>query len=316
MSGIIDPKLRILDTYITEEGRRQISSGKFKAEFFSLTDSSTFYSKTDTTASGSQDFISRFNLEASNLPQDQITFEIDDSGKLVVRELLPISGSNISVLNGQIFSGSFRGIVNQLSSSQELSNISKQLVSSTINNFANLRLLGSSPLYDDKPDDLLVYPDKCTFTITPNTLNNAKVGQLDHIESLIADKRFSHLPNYKFLPPINKKQSTLTQPTLLGNFVQINQEPILSYDQLKPIFEKLENEGYCQELSFVETSKDNTVFCQFFEAGNGTMTKLDVIDFGSFFVGDKVKHVFFVGKLFQDSTGSHTFVNMFNLVWS
>lgn len=318
MSGILDPKQRILDTFITEEGRRQISAGKFKAEFFSLTDSGTYYANSDTFASGSQDFISRFNLEASNLPQDQITFEIDDSGKLVIRELQPISGSNVSIVNGQMFSGSFRGNTNALSSSQELSNISHQLLDITLSNFANLRVLGSSPLHDDKPEQFLVYPTNCTFTITPTTLQTEKVGSLDHIESLLADKRLSHVPNYRFLPPVNKKKPGTSQGTPLGNFVQINQNAILSFEQLKEALDVLEQKGYSQVVSFVETSGNNTVVCQFFERGQGVMTKLDVIDFGYFVENSSntTKHVFFVGKLFVDSDGSHTFVNMFDLVWS
>ena len=66
------------------------------------------------------------------------------------------------------------------------------------------------------------------------------------------------------------------------------------------------------------------------------MTKLDVIDFGLFTLtnnelkdiseedfrraqdrGQSVatKHVFFVGKLYVDSQGSHTFINVFTLIF-
>ena len=42
MAGILDNKLRIMDVAITEEGKRQISSGRLKIEFATFTDGQTF----------------------------------------------------------------------------------------------------------------------------------------------------------------------------------------------------------------------------------------------------------------------------------
>jgi hypothetical protein len=55
-----------------------------------------------------------------------------------------------------------------------------------------------------------------------------------------------------------------------------------------------------------------------FEISNGKMVKLDVIDFGEFTTSDPdhpVKQVFFVGKVFIDSTGNGTFANQFVLIF-
>jgi hypothetical protein len=301
MSGILDPKTRILDTVVTLEGRRQIASGKLKAEFFSFTDAGTYYALTDTNSTSSD---TRILLESSNLPQDQITFETDDSGKLVVKELRQVSGSIVSVVGGQFFSGS-----NSLSSSQELNDIAYSLLSSSIDNFNNLYLLGSSDLVEDKPNTFQVFPTEFSFGINSET--ELPEGSLDNIESLFADKRMSHVPNYQYLPPVNKARPGQA-PNPLGQFVKLNQEPIETFADLN--LGQLQS----QEVSFLETSPQNRVVCQFFELASNKMTKLDVIDFGVFTTPDsqETKHVFFAGKLFVDSFGSHTFVNMFTLVWS
>ena len=73
-----------------------------------------------------------------------------------------------------------------------------------------------------------------------------------------------------------------------------------------------------QTVNFSETSKANNVFAQMFEITPNNMTKLDVIDFGTFPSGDVDKpdvHVFFVGKIYLDSFGRHTYVNLFTLVF-
>ena len=57
---------------------------------------------------------------------------------------------------------------------------------------------------------------------------------------------------------------------------------------------------------------------QMFETGDGKFLKLDVIDFGEFNVPEDEarpnKHVFFVGKVFIDTYGMPTFINIFTIV--
>jgi len=81
MSGILDNKTRIIDAIVTSEGRRQLAEGDMRIEYVSFTDAGTYY-RADV-VSGSADASSRIFFEACNLPQDQITFEADDSGKLM-----------------------------------------------------------------------------------------------------------------------------------------------------------------------------------------------------------------------------------------
>jgi hypothetical protein len=45
------------------------------------------------------------------------------------------------------------------------------------------------------------------------------------------------------------------------------------------------------------------------------MSKLDVIDFGSFPFENGDAHAFFVGKVYLDGLGRHTFINLFTIVF-
>jgi hypothetical protein len=80
MSGILDNKSRVLDTILTNEGKRQIARGDLKVEYISYSDVGTYYAKD--LISGSADASSRLYFEQCSLPQDQITFEADDSGNI------------------------------------------------------------------------------------------------------------------------------------------------------------------------------------------------------------------------------------------
>ena len=64
MAGILDSKTRIMDVIITKEGRRQMASGKLRAEFLSFTDASTFYEKSG--QQGNSDPTDRVYFEATS----------------------------------------------------------------------------------------------------------------------------------------------------------------------------------------------------------------------------------------------------------
>lgn len=327
MSGLLDSKQRIFDSLFTVEGRRQAATGKMKAEFYSFTDNGTFYHTSDTYASSSQDFLARMGLEVCSLPQDRITIEYDDSGKLVVREVTPLN-SFLTVINGQVFSGSRFETKTLVTSSTEFQSTANSLLSSSIDNFNKLYLLASEEPFSDRYNDFQLAPTNFSFTITdqrPIASNDAQQASIDHIESLFADKRLSHIPNYQFLPPVNKDSS---KP--FGTFPRLGQQPLLEFEDLERELTIARRTGFSQTVRFTETSKQNRVVCQFFELADSQLTKLDVVDFGLFPTNNSTDneedlerghsstsaHVFFVGKLYLDSNNSHTFVNMFTLVFS
>lgn len=90
MSGILDKKSRIIDAMLTSDGRRQMAEGTFEISYVTFTDSGVAYEPDE--ENGHQDPTDRIYFEACNLPQDQITFEADDEGKL-----LPLKGQKVRV---------------------------------------------------------------------------------------------------------------------------------------------------------------------------------------------------------------------------
>lgn len=81
MSGILDSKSRVIDAILTIDGRRQMAEGTFDISYVTFSDLGVSYDPDQN--SGHVDPTNRIYLEACSLPQDQITFEANDQGKLV-----------------------------------------------------------------------------------------------------------------------------------------------------------------------------------------------------------------------------------------
>jgi len=319
MTGILDPKQRIFDSIITQEGRAQIASGKLKAEYYSFSDSGAIY-QLDTIVSGGLDVTYRLCFEATNLPQDMITLEADDSGKLIGK-FPGQANEQIIISNGQILSGATREEQAPVSGSQ-FNSLAGILLSSSIDNFKKLQILASPDPIDKNYNEFIINPKEINFKITDGNLpietNGIETITINEVESLFQDKRLSHVPNFDFLPPVNRARIGSTEKNSLGDYVNINQSPILTYEDLESEIKQSRNKGYSNSIYFTETSRENNLVCQFFEISKGQMIKLDVIDFG-LFPGENEqtsKHVFFAGKIFIDDNGSSTFVNMFTLIFS
>ena len=72
-------------------------------------------------------------------------------------------------------------------------------------------------------------------------------------------------------------------------------------------------------LEFKKTSSENNLVIQIFESNGdqGTIKKLDVINFGQFrnpAFGKSTQNVYFAGKIFLTKTGIPTFVNIFTII--
>ena len=78
MAGILDSKTRFIDLIVTQEGRRQISAGKLRAEWASLSDANAFYDKFE-----SDNVSDRIYFQATDMPNNSIVIEKDDSGKMI-----------------------------------------------------------------------------------------------------------------------------------------------------------------------------------------------------------------------------------------
>lgn len=106
MSGILDNKSRMIDAILTAEGRRQMAEGTFVVSYVTFTDSDVAYQYDS--ENGHVDPTNRIYFEASNLPQDQVTFEANDEGKL-----RPLRSQDISVANPSDFLGSARATLSE-----------------------------------------------------------------------------------------------------------------------------------------------------------------------------------------------------------
>ena len=327
-----------------------MAAGNLRGEFLSFTDSQAFYESD--VVSGSSDATKRIYFEATSKLNDMITLESDDSGNLVQFDFSPknsLIGSQlftVTSISPDLKNYQFR-IYDKGASFASVGNL---LATSSINNFKNQYMIGTRNGDDaDIPGDGFdLDKNSIKFTIknfTPfaNGAWEEKIN-IDAIEPLFTDKRLSHLPNFQFLPPVTNTGR------LLGKYTNINQQAPLTYDQLRkelgidkvnepddndslnpfdqPVRrELLKNfknpEGVDQvrpkrTITFKRSSQENNIVAQMFELNDNKFKKLDIIDFGIFndlqASAHTEKHVFFAGKVYIDSNGVPTFVNLFTII--
>ena len=344
MAGILDNKTRVFDTIITSEGRRQLALGGINIHFATFTDGTTFYA--GDIVSGSADATSRIYLEAGNLPQDQITFQADDAG-----HLSPFANeSGYALVAGHLFDYTHDFVTSSLYvtgssdrtvavTGDALSTAFDGILTSSIDNFKKQRAIATTDdVFDD--DGFAIGNKEIEFMIRndrPIADPGSYVSNINHLEDIFADPRFSHLPNFRFLPPINRIDDESVDKTdhrvvatkALGNYAPWGRSHVFPVNNTH-VFNEHEyyaKLGYSRMINFEPTSRDNTLFIQAFEASHDTMTKLDIIDFGTWHtpltmtsrdessVGPgPVNHIFFVGKLLsKPETNSHTFVHLFTM---
>lgn len=323
MSGFLDPKERILDINLTEEGRKQLSNGKLSIKFCSFSDSSVFYSTLDQYDSGSFTELNtkKLGFEANSRPQDTIIFHMNENGNLNIPINLKLSGSSdiFKVIDGKLFFTS--GSLSVTGSQSSLEANSKQILSTSFQNFKDLLLL-NSPSFKNENIEFKLSTNQIEFDITRkspiNVENEIFESNINQAESFFLDKRLSNIPNYKFLPPINKKTNS-EKINPLGIYPNLGKQEILSPSDLNKEFELLKARGAYKKIDFSNSSPTNTIIGQLFEVNKNNIAKLDIIDFGIQIYKENnqtvSRHVYFAGKIFLDENGAHTFVNIFTLVF-
>lgn len=334
MSGILDNKSRVIDAIVTLEGRRQLAAGDLRVEYVSFTDAGTYYR--GDVVSGSSDATTRIFLESCNLPQDQIAFEADDSGKLKPFN----NASGLQVKDGQILGYSFQALTSSVFTGSiesvrflkgdEFASTSETLLGSSVDNFKNLRIISTRDLiFED--DGFGVGTKNIEFMIhNTRPIQDPKLftAHINHLDSLFNDVRLSRVKNFHFLPPINRvDDDTLnkadpreTSKHHLGHYRPWGRTQVdgLSYAQIKHELKYYDDLGYSKTITFDPTSRDNKLVAQFFEKNYNQLKKLDVIDFGQHKTGDPqqpLAHIFFVGKVMVDENETHTFIHIFTLVF-
>jgi hypothetical protein len=320
MAGFLNPKERFVDIQLTQEGKKQLAQGKIRIEYASFSDAGTFYTSLDQFDSGSFTSLNvkKLNFEAASRPQDTIIYESDDSGLLKFKTFLGLSGSRdtIKVTAGQVFS-TLSGAIAPLSSSLYETYYAPLILSRSFQNLKDLQIL-ESPSYEDTGYSFGLSANEVRFDITRNAPFdiNKDVFEIDinQADSMFVDKRLSHLPNFKFLPPTNKRKTNGTK-TQLGTYVNFGEQEKLNAASIKEELFKTEKLGLKKTIEFSDTTKSNTIIGQIIEVNGGVFRKLDVIDFGEETIDGDSKHIYFVGKLYLDNNNVNTFINLFTLVF-
>lgn len=322
MAGILDVKTRVMDFILTDEGRRQIRDGDLRIAYASFSDLGDFYSEDENSVA--TDASSRIHFEAHSRHQDRIVVESKigtissfstsgDAGsytlageQIALSPEEPIKASETIVLTGS-----------------EVTQESENVMLSITQNFTDNQLISKDDVFSYK-QGFSLSDDQIDFRATSESpidtwLYTTDAGvfrppTLASFDPLPFDRRFAHFPNYKFLPPINKKTGGRLAGSPLGVYPNLNQPEILTYDRLK---QELKGKDV-HEVRFDPTSRDNNVLIQPFEfdSTNGTVKKLTIVDYGVFPNERGTSagvHVFFLGKMLRSRDGSLKYFNIFTL---
>jgi hypothetical protein len=315
VAGILDSKQRVMDVMITDEGRAQAASGELTIKYVTFTDRHTFY-ETDTPLlddAVANDASGRIYFECSSRHQDQIVVETIDAGVIKPFRSTDFDLSQENLISGLTAEGAPAEDITVYSGSNFVEN-SNSFIDDLTKNFSEQQILGTYDPFSDSTEFTL-NNTSLAFTISNNNpvVSDSENVRLENIESIFQDKRFSTLPNFLYLPPENAPRTGERYGRKLGNYVNWNQKPILTFQEL---LSQLSNKEY-YDIEFVETSRENNIVVQPFEFSEFGVKKLCVVDYGEFPDEDPTspgKRVFFVGKIFKDAFGSSTFVNIFTII--
>lgn len=312
--GILDNKVRILDTIVTLEGKKQLLNGKLKVEYATFSDSNVVYDD-------SSDISNRIYFESVSTNNDSIVLESDDTG--MINSFNKIDNF---VKDGKILKYTFKedfitgsSFRLEIMSGSEFSSTSETVLLSSLKSFNNLQVIGTKDfLFEDYEFELS--EENIRFNLTDNipiSDESLKRLNINSLEDISSDIRFSNIINFSYLPPIHKKSSQSQQDKSLGNYRPFNytKDSKLTGDILEDELNKLEKVGLCKTLNFDPTSKNNNLLCQFFEKSNNVLRKLDIVDFGKYEFNGNIKHAFFIGKIFIDSYGVEKFIHLFTLIF-
>jgi len=312
MAGILDKKTRFMDTFLTDRGRQELAKGELRFSFATFSDYGTFYDSSLEDSSVASEAVNRIMFEAANRPQDLVIPEFDSDGGI----LFP--AGDFDIVNGELktISGS-----PSLIKPAALVSSASLAISDSMNSFNDMLPLRSEEAIQ-KNTGFSISTTSKTFNVTtskPIPSSKPNVAMLDNVESLWQDKKLTHVKNFQHMPPINK-----TSRKQLKKYPKLQQPTPLSFDDLRQELnagDTLNSWSAVEppaKIVFDKTSATNNLVCQVWEVTSSSMNKLRMIDFGEFEDSDPFspgKHVFFVGKLFDDDSLEKTFVNLFTVVF-
>jgi len=301
VAGILDIKTRVLDTVITPTGRAQLAQGEMQIMYASFSDRQMYY---ETGSNGElTDPGDRIYFEAYSSDSDLIIPETDSAGNLV-----PFMTDTFNLYGGKVVSGS--------ALQQDVSLYANELTADSLKSFQRQQILGTRhTMKNEIVDAFTTTPTETTFYEAAEVANlgdTIMTASLDDVECLWQDYRVAQALNYRYLPPRTAVKPGEVTGSILGSYTKINQDPLASYDE---VLQKLADQQYTK-FSFSNTRTTNDLLGQIFEVSGDTLTKLTLIDGGTYPVnGSSDPHVYYAGKLYRDSKGCLTFANLFTLVF-
>jgi hypothetical protein len=315
VAGILDSKQRVMDVIITAEGRAQAAAGELAIKYATFTDRHTFYDTDEPLVEDAvaNDASGRIYFECSSRHQDQIVIETIEGG-----EIKPFKSSDFNLTNDNVISGltptGESAVSPTVYTGSNFVENANTIVADITRNFHDQQILGTFDPFSDSTE-LILNNTSIAFTIEDNApvARDSSRVRLENIESIFQDRRFSTLPNFLYLPPVNAPRTGEYFGKRLGNYVNWNQKPIETYQELMASLSNKKS----YDIEFVETSRENNVIVQPFEISDAGVKKLCIVDYGEFPDEDPSspgKRVFFVGKLYKDTFGSSTFVNIFTII--
>tara|TARA_R110001583_G_scaffold139882_1_gene292056 strand:+ start:560 stop:1618 length:1059 start_codon:yes stop_codon:yes gene_type:complete len=350
MAGILNKRNRFIDLVITKEGKRQIASGKLRAEYASLSDASVYYSNNEK----NKEVRKRIYFETMESPNNVIVLEKDDSGKLLDFDFSPTG----SIVGENIFSKDAQGKEEdlhklKLSNGKQFASLSAALPDSFLKHFVSNQFVGTKSFNENSKFELST--NELKFAITNSvpfkTGPKKEVINVDNAEPFLLDPKLTHLQNFSYLPPVNIDGTDYGKYTDLRNLTKESWQDIkdsLGIKHFEEIYDfaeenddvRVDKSGDYKVINrkeylpvdteivkqynvvkFKNTSDDNNLLIQLFEIdeSRSKLKKLDIVDAGIFYEEEDVnlryeKRVFYVGKIFLDSFNTPTFINMFTII--
>lgn len=314
MAGILDGKERLIDYLVTKEGKRQATSGQMRVEYATVTDLHTFYEgELFADQLYATDPKLRIFFEATDRHQDTIVPELEAGTVMRTFRSSDYRFEGINLASGSVRSGNL--IEATLVTGSNIVESSDSLLRSILHNFGEQRILGTEDPFSDTTD-FVITPADVSFEVerrgTYSKATPSGEASLENAPSIFADKRFSHLPNFNFLPPINVSRNN-DEGAPLGLYPRLRRIDDYSLELLER--EMATKQSY--DIIFKDTSRDNNLLMQAFEFSPAGIEKLSTVDFGEFNNEDPSvppKRVFFVGKMLKDANGTEVFMNIFTII--
>ena len=185
------------------------------------------------------------------------------------------------------------------------SNVSANLLNS-FEKFSNLRLISTIPK-SRSLESFKLSETKIEFDLNMKDLK-FKEGITEYLDFIFENRKFQHILNYKYLPPINS----------------LTKSPMADYQQfcegefaIDEIFNQLKKKKK-RDIRISSMPTDSFI-CQVFEEDSlGKGDNLKIIDYGIFpnDIKDSAGYrVFFIGKMVETLDENMVFANIFTLVF-